>query len=101
VPDIDRWESWPAPWGAYDTLVVDGTFFNGDELPGRDLREIPHPSVEHSLELLRAAPAHGTVWFTHLNHSNPLWDEDSAASRELQRNGGRVAFAGMVVHRSP
>lgn len=101
VPDIDRWEDWPSPWSAYDTLVVDGTFFNGEELPGRDLREIPHPSVEHTLQLSRAAATRGTLWFTHLNHTNPLWDERSAAAREVSRLGGRVAFAGEVVYRSP
>ena len=100
VPDIDRWEGWQVPWTSFDTLVVDGTFFNGAELPGRDLREIPHPSVEHTLELLGARSAQSPVWFTHLNHTNPLWDKDSQASREVLRNGFRVATPGDVVYRS-
>jgi pyrroloquinoline quinone biosynthesis protein B len=101
VPDIDRWEDWDLPWSSYDALVADGTFFSGTELPGRDLREIPHPTIEHTLALLRDAPAHPSVWFTHLNHTNPLWDRSSAQAQEFYRQGGRLALAGEVVYRSP
>ena len=34
------------------------------------------------------------VYFTHLNHSNPALDEDSAAGQALRERGFRVAREG-------
>jgi pyrroloquinoline quinone biosynthesis protein B len=65
---------------AADVALVDGTFFDRTELPGRDLSQIPHPFVVESVE--RLAAARGRVLFTHLNHSNALlWPDE--ASRPL------------------
>lgn len=103
VPDVDRWETWERDFAAmadsHPLWLVDGSFFSGDELGGRDMREIPHPTARHSMDLLEGRVRDGslTVWFTHLNHTNPLWDPGSAASREAARRGFRVARAGEVV----
>ncbi|HEX9460834.1 MAG TPA: MBL fold metallo-hydrolase, partial [Thermoanaerobaculia bacterium] len=47
LPDIDKWEKWPTPLESVlaqvDVAYLDGTFHDASELPGRDLREIPHP----------------------------------------------------------
>jgi pyrroloquinoline quinone biosynthesis protein B len=61
--------------------LVDGTFHDPQELPGRDLLEIPHPFVVESVE--RLAGAEGRVGFTHLNHSNALLDADGRARAAL------------------
>ncbi|HEX9793214.1 MAG TPA: MBL fold metallo-hydrolase, partial [Planctomycetota bacterium] len=93
VPDIDRWESWDKKLadlvGRVDYLVIDGSFFSGEELPGRDMTQIPHPTVLHTMDLIETAVGVSStkVIFTHLNHTNPLWDTGSEAAAELERRG--------------
>ncbi len=73
-PDIDGWERWDRDLGdlldQVDVALVDGCFFHPDELPGRDIREIPHPLVVDTLARIRGRRAQ--VVFVHLNHTNPL-----------------------------
>ena len=69
-----------------DVALVDGTFHDASELPGRDLGEIPHPFVAESVEVLAAAG--GEVWFTHLNHSNALIHPDAAERPEIPEGFG-------------
>lgn len=54
--------------------LVDGTFWSRAELPHRDIMAVRHPFVEESVRLLHKAQ--GEIWFTHLNHSNPLLHPD-------------------------
>jgi len=74
-PDIDSWDGLTLNdyLGENDYALLDGTFFNQDELPGRNLKEIPHPFVNKSVELVKNQPF--KTRFIHLNHSNPLWQE--------------------------
>lgn len=76
-----------------DVALVDGTFYSRAELPHRDILEVKHPFVEESLKKL--AGARGQVYFTHLNHSNPLLDVDGPARKSLPK-GFAVAEEGMV-----
>ncbi len=73
-PDIDRWEAWGHDLRPFlkdvDLALLDGTFFSAQELPGRDLRQIPHPLVGDTVERVAGSPC--KVYFIHLNHSNPL-----------------------------
>lgn len=76
LPDIDKWEKWAMPLESalerVDVAYVDGTFFTADELPGRDLKEIPHPLISETMERLANSPLRSRVRFIHLNQSNPL-----------------------------
>jgi pyrroloquinoline quinone biosynthesis protein B len=100
VPDIDKWERWDQRLedvlATVDFALVDATFFDGGELPGRDLSEIPHPFVVDTLAgLERASPELlQRVVFTHLNHTNPLADPTSAAARQVRDARARVASEG-------
>lgn len=103
LPDIDGWEAWerdlPALAAGLDYLLLDGTFWSpAEEVPHRDPREIPHPPVPHTMDLLQPVlEARGcTVAFVHLNHSNPLWDAGSAAARAVRQRGFRVGSASDV-----
>lgn len=79
LPDIDKWEKWDTPLESIlarvDIAYLDGTFSTADELPGRDLREIPHPLITETLARLANSPHLAKVRFIHLNQSNPLLRE--------------------------
>lgn len=79
LPDIDKWEKWSTPLESVlarvDVAYLDGTFYDASELPGRDLREIPHPLMTETLTRLAASPLLAKVRFIHLNQSNPLLRE--------------------------
>jgi len=103
LPDIDKWEKWETPiedWiRRVDVAMLDGTFFDGDELPGRDMSQIPHPFIVESIE--RFAPLEPTerdkVRFIHLNHTNPALDGASPASKRIQDAGHHVAREGETI----
>lgn len=98
LPDIDRWEAWDRRLAdvlaGVDVALLDGTFFDAAELPGRDRGEIPHPTVVETLALWQEqmGPAPREVYVTHLNHSNRLWDPAEAAA--LAAQGLKVARRG-------
>jgi pyrroloquinoline quinone biosynthesis protein B len=79
LPDIDKWEKWTTPLESVlaqvDVAYIDGTFYDATELPGRDLREIPHPLMTETLARLANSPLRAKVRFIHLNQSNPLLRE--------------------------
>lgn len=96
LPDIDRWEEWPTgierAIREVDVAFLDATFFDGNELPGRSLDEIPHPLVCNSIERFGALGEadRRKVHFLHFNHTNPLLDSHS-------EQAARVRKAGMIV----
>lgn len=98
MPDLDRWESgWNQDPGdllnRFPTLVLDGTFYSADDLGGRDMSEIPHPPILTTLEFLRGLGMEHQLWFTHLNHTNPLWVADAEAAR-VARAGEILTVSG-------
>lgn len=99
VPDIDSWSKAP---GLLESLIrevdiayIDATFYDGRELPGRNLADIPHPPMIETMRLIadeaRATP--GRFRFIHLNHSNPVW-YDRALQSDLRERGFRIAASG-------
>ena len=101
LPDIDKWDRWDTDIRALiqevDYAFLDATFFTVEELPGRNMSEIPHPFVAESLEVFADLdPADkAKVWFIHFNHSNPLLIEGSAAQKQVESLGFHVARQGM------
>ncbi|HJM13507.1 MAG TPA: MBL fold metallo-hydrolase [Candidatus Thalassarchaeaceae archaeon] len=109
LPDQDSWnqtldlygsegvKSWLTDLGV-DVALIDGTFWDGNELPGRDLSRIPHPSVSESLSRIGAKEeGDPDIIFIHLNHSNPLIDEQSPETREVESMGWAVARQSSVI----
>lgn len=100
LPDIDKWERWDRSIDDVvsdaTTAYLDGTFFDGAELPGRDMREIPHPFIVESLgRFAKLAPqARSRVRFIHLNHTNRAALRGSAERRRIESAGMHVASAG-------
>ncbi len=94
-PDIDNWSHCAfdvrAFLGTVDVALVDGTFFDQGELPGREMREVPHPLVRESVALLAGLPTE--IRFIHLNHTNPLW-HDGVERAWLDERGFAVGQPG-------
>ena len=99
VPDVDRWDRHRGLLDhlleGVDVAYLDGTFYDGREVPGRNLEEIPHPPMILSMDLLqeRAKKRPGSIRFIHLNHSNPLF-QDSSLVEALESRGYALAKRG-------
>ena len=66
-----------------------------DELPGRDIKKIPHPTIEETIKRLGAKRNEDpNISFLHLNHSNPVNDIDSAQRKIIEKNGWKVSKRG-------
>ena len=100
LPDIDKWERWnrriEEVVNGSSVAYLDGTFFDGAELSGRDMSEIPHPFITESLDRFATLPAatRSRVRFIHLNHTNPALVKSSPERLRIERSGARVAAAG-------
>ncbi len=106
LPDIDSWHELDATGvriedviARVDVAYLDATFYDGDELPGRDLSQIPHPFISTSLGRFAqlSVRTRAKIRFIHLNHSNPAQYRDSAARRAIEAAGMRVAERREVV----
>jgi pyrroloquinoline quinone biosynthesis protein B len=103
IPDIDKWGKWNRKIieeiNKADIALLDGTFYKNGELPGRDMKEIPHPFVEESMALFSSLPAEtrSKIVFIHFNHTNPLLKKESAEKETVKSSGFGVAEEGMVI----
>ena len=90
VPDIDRWERTDdlidTLFRGIDVAYVDATFYDGRELPDRDISEIPHPPMVDSMERLASRAA--SVRFIHFNHTNPVLRDDELRREVVERGFG-------------
>jgi pyrroloquinoline quinone biosynthesis protein B len=99
VPDVDAWEAEPGLLerllAGVDVAYLDGTFYDGSELPGRNLAEVRHPMMTRTMDLLAetARQRPGAIRFIHLNHTNPAL-HDVRLRREFEARGFRVAEPG-------
>ncbi|MBT4475631.1 MAG: hypothetical protein HOC68_04885 [Euryarchaeota archaeon] len=74
-----------------DIALVDGTFWNLNELPGRDLSKIPHPTIEDSIHYLGMKKINDPdISFIHLNHSNPVNDHNSEERKLVESYGWSI-----------
>jgi pyrroloquinoline quinone biosynthesis protein B len=95
LPDIDSWDGWDRDVrevvASVDVAYLDATFFDDGELPPHRAAEVPHPRVVDTMARLRGLG--DRVRLVHMNHTNPLWDDDGAATAQ----GFRVAREGEEV----
>ena len=100
LPDIDKWEKWDRKIedliGSVDVAYIDGTFFDGDELQGRAMSDVPHPFIVESLARFAALPSkeRARIVFVHLNHTNAAATPGSKELRAIRLAGMRVAVEG-------
>jgi len=96
IPDIDSWEPVRDSLVRWlqnnDLALLDGTFYSGAELPGRDIRLVPHPTIQNSIRYFQSLPRFkAAIYFTHLNHTNPLLDSDTPESKAFASTLFKIA----------
>ena len=91
IPDIDKWSRWSddvlSIIKSNDFALLDGTFYDGEELPGRDMTEIPHPFIVESLDFFDSIKDEVQIHFIHINHTNPVLDSSSKQYKEVLEKG--------------
>jgi len=100
IPDIDKWEKWNKKIvievERADIALLDATFYSADELPHRDISEIPHPLVQETMKLFESLPTlKSKIHFIHFNHTNPLL-RATEEKKDLEQAGFKVAAVGSV-----
>jgi pyrroloquinoline quinone biosynthesis protein B len=84
-----------------DLFMIDATFWWNDELSrisGIDNTsyELGHIPVEESLRMLENLDI-GKVVYTHLNHTNPLFNIEHPLLKQLKKTGFEVAHDNMII----
>ncbi len=103
IPDIDKWYLWEKSIideiKKVDYALIDATFYDSKEVNYRDVSEIPHPFVVESLELFDPIKQKekNKIFFIHLNHTNPLLNDNSEEYQYIINKGYNVAKEGMVL----
>lgn len=81
-----------------DVALLDGTFWDSSELPGRDMSMIPHPPITETLDRLGVRiQGDPEIRFTHINHSNPVLDIASPEAIEIESMGWSLARQAEVI----
>lgn len=103
IPDINKWSVWDQDITKViqnvNIALLDGTFYKNGEIPGRDMKEIPHPFVEESMDLFSNLSDFdkNKVYFIHLNHTNPLLHPHNQAQKTVRESGFHIASEGQKI----
>jgi pyrroloquinoline quinone biosynthesis protein B len=95
LPDIDSWDPWARAadhLAAADYALVDGTFYDDDELNGRFAPA--HPLIPYTLELFADLPCQ--LVLTHFNHTNPVLTAGSSERQAILSAGASLAYTGQT-----
>ena len=95
IPDIDKWNKWDVDVvdvvEENDFSLLDGTFYDISELPGRDMSQIPHPFIVETMRLFKSSKKKHSIHFIHLNHTNPALNNNSNEYINILEKGFNVA----------
>ena len=103
IPDIDKWYLWEKSIvdeiKQVDYAIIDATFYDSKEVNYRDISEIPHPFVTESMDLFDSIDTKekNKIYFIHLNHTNPLLNEQSKQYKSVITKGYNVAKEEMIL----
>jgi len=86
-------------------VMVDGTFWTDDEMirlgvsrkRARDIGHLPQSGADGMLEWLERLPERSRKILIHINNTNPILDESSPESAELEQRGVEVARDGLEI----
>jgi pyrroloquinoline quinone biosynthesis protein B len=91
----DNPKDWFISLGA-SVVLLDGTFWNSDELKSRVQSQVPHPTVSETIDLLGSRiEGDPRIIFIHLNHTNPLHYPDSEEYQKVENMGWEIGHEGM------
>jgi len=82
-----------------DIVLLDGTFFTVEEVAGlrSDHSDIPHPTISESLKLLgRRNDEDPDIIFIHLNHTNPVINQESKEREVVEALNWNIGKQGQV-----
>lgn len=93
-----------AAMGDADCLLVDGTFWQSDEMAragicdklALDMGHLPQSGPDGMIEVLSAAAGARKI-LIHINNTNPILDEDSPERKTLDAAGVEVSYDGMEI----
>ncbi len=97
IPDIDKWSIWGknliTEIEQVDIALIDGTFYNKNELKTRNVNKIPHPFVTDTMNLFKNKPnfIKNKIHFIHFNHTNPLLNKTSKEYKDLIDKGFNIS----------
>jgi len=98
IPDIDKWSKWQINIidivENSDYSLLDGTFYDINELPGRDMSKIPHPFIIETMNLFENSDKKNSIYFIHLNHTNPALNKSSKEYNNIIDKGFKVTKRG-------
>ena len=100
IPDIDKWDKWESSIKELvednDYSLLDGTFYDINELPGRDMSKIPHPFIIETMEIFEDSIYRNSIHFIHLNHTNPALNKNSNEYKKIIYNGFNIVERGNI-----
>ncbi|WP_299779262.1 MBL fold metallo-hydrolase [uncultured Formosa sp.] len=97
IPDIDKWRKWDKDVieeiKQVDYAFVDATFYSGLEMNNRDISQIPHPFIIESIERFKDLDEKekNKIIFIHFNHTNPVLNPESIATKTVISKGFKIA----------
>ena len=109
LPDHDTWEETLSMYNcqdirqwlkdlAIDIALIDGTFWSEDELQSRNQQKVPHPPIKQTIEMLGyKQQGDPEIYFIHLNHTNPVYDQWSEQHAQVIEMGWKVGKQGMKI----
>ena len=102
LPDIDSWSDWDVSLidiiKDNDIVIIDGTFFSKDEIVGRNINKIPHPTIMQSMNLTNqiSLKDKNKIFFTHLNHTNKVLNSESQEYKKVITSGYNILEDGKI-----
>ena len=110
LPDHDTWEETLSMYNchdirqwlkelAIDIALIDGTFWSEDELQSRNQEKVPHPPIKQTIEMLGyKQQGDPEIYFIHLNHTNPVYDQWSEQHAQVIEMGWKIGKQGMKIN---
>ena len=104
IPDIDKWSKWDQDIFQVvlhsDFALLDGTFYSSEEIPHRDMSEIPHPFIIETMDLLDNMNSKNRkkIYLIHFNHSNPAINYTSSVSNIIRSKRFNIATEGLKLN---
>ena len=108
LPDHDSWEETLSEYKKetirqwftdmqINYALIDGTFWDSQELIGRDMLKVPHPPISKTIEMLGKKNINDPeILFFHLNHTNPVTNIYSKERQIVEVLEWQIAKDGQV-----